>query len=135
MRSAICKLSICLAFTLKFATSYSFLEINIGFGTRVALLFGLLEQLVGKITLLPVQDVLDPALNIAEAGKKKEEMLDETLLLVPPTESTLQPHFEFCLETAFDSFLFLTVAPKTIGTKWFGLNTSPGVNVPSKQKK
>ena len=102
----------------------------------MALLFGLLEQLVGKITLLPVQDVLDPALNIAEAGKKKKEMLDETLLLVPHTESTLQPHFEFCFETAFDSFLFLTVAPKTIGTKWFySLNTSPGVNVPSKQKK
>ena len=36
MRSAICKLSICFAFILKFATLYSFLESNIGFGARVA---------------------------------------------------------------------------------------------------
>ena len=68
-----------------FATSFSFLEINIGFEARVALLFGLLEQRVGKISLLhAVEDVLDPALNIAEAGKKKERNVRRNTLTSTP---------------------------------------------------
>ena len=95
MRSANCKLSICLAFILKFATLYSFLEINIGYGARVALLFGLLEQLVGKIILLPVQDCTRSCFKYRRNRQKGRNVRRNTLTSTP-TKSTFQPRFEFC---------------------------------------
>ena len=77
MRTNILELSIFLAFALKYATSYSYscLKIKVGFGVRMAFFLPVhctLELVPGKVTLLPVLD----------SGKKKEEILVGTSLLV-----------------------------------------------------
>ena len=68
MRTNILELSIFFAFALKYATSYSYLKIKVGFGVRMAFFLPVhctLELVPGKITLLPVLD----SASTVETGK------------------------------------------------------------------